>query len=134
MYAVQLTIAPNTTRSSPEKVSLEVAPGIIRKVRILHPAGCADLVGVSIYYRASRLFPTNDDGFFLGNGFPIEFNPNTSLLEPPFVLEIQGYNDDDTYTHKPTVYIELEFAGSNADRERGILNTIFSGFGLRSGS
>lgn len=132
MYAVRLSIAPSTTTANPATVNLDISPGIARRVRVVMPSGCADLVGVWITYRSSRVWPINDDGYFLGNGSEVEFFPNLPLLDPPFLLQINGYNSDDTYTHSPAVYIEIEFTGSNRDRERGIVASLFGQLGVYS--
>jgi hypothetical protein len=60
-------------------------------------------------YRSAKLYPYNQDGFFLGNGLPIEFFPDTPILEPPFEIAIHHYNDDDTYKHRIGVTIDMDF-------------------------
>jgi len=82
---------------------------IIDTIRILHPTGCVDLVGVWLEYLAHRLYPVNDDGYFLGNGSPIEFSPNRSLFMPPYKLFFKGYNLDTTFVHKITLMIDVTF-------------------------
>lgn len=118
MYFLQLTIPKNTARTAPQLNTLDFAPGILRKVRILHPSGCADLVGVAIYYLGTRLLPMNDQNWFLGNGFPIEFAPNFDVRHEPTRFDIYSYNEDDTYQHRPSIMFEIEFTGSLAEREK----------------
>lgn len=132
MYAVRLSIAPSTPLTAPASAAIDVAAGIIRKCRIVHPSGCADLVGVWLTYRTSRLYPLNDNGFFVGSGTAIEFTPNTVIAEPPFVIMVNGYNLDDTYTHVPTVTLEMEFSGSASDRERGVIASLIASIGIRT--
>lgn len=109
-YFVQLIIPPNTTKSEPVREDLFIAPGSVNKVIVLHPTGCVSLVGVWFEYRSSRLWPTNDDGYFLGNGQVIEYFPDSELIEPPHVISVYGYNEDDTYIHRPLIMIEVDFA------------------------
>lgn len=122
MYFVQLTIPKNTSRLVPQLTVMDFAPGILRQIRILHPAGCADLVGVCINYLGARLLPMNDQAWFLGNGFPIEFAPNFDVRHEPTRFDIYSYNEDDTYQHRPTIMFEIEFTGSLAEREKNWIN------------
>lgn len=108
-YFSQLIIPNNTAISEPSVNIIPFTPMIIKTIRILHPTGCVDLVGVWLEYSTHRLFPINDDGYFLGNGSPIEFSPNKSLFLPPYKLFFKGYNLDTTFVHKVTLMIDITF-------------------------
>lgn len=108
-YFSQLIIPPNTTIEEPSVNIISFAPMIIDKIRILHPTGCVDLVGVWLEYLSQRLYPINDDGYFLGNGASIEFSPNYPLFLPPYTLFFKGYNLDTTFIHKITLLMDITF-------------------------
>lgn len=109
MYAAHLVIPANTGIDAPASYELEVAPCVIRSVDVVIPGGCVDLVSVWIEYRSARLFPTNDDGYFMGNDTHIHFEPNREIVDPPLMIVIKGINGDEKYAHSPSLYFGVEF-------------------------
>lgn len=122
-YFSQLIIPPNTPIVEPSVNIIPFTPMIIDKIRILHPTGCVDLVGVWLEYLTHRLYPLNDDGYFLGNGSPIEFNPAKSLFLPPYKLFFKGYNLDTTFIHRITLLIDVTFVDvmNNPTTDAGVV-------------
>lgn len=117
-YAIDITVEPTTPINEPLKVNLEITPLIIKKVGIVHPTGCVNLVGCRFFYRAYQIYPYNDRGWFLGNGQQIVFEPKTELIEPPHILQIQAYNLDDYFTHTIIINLDVEFIKTSAITQR----------------
>lgn len=104
-----LQVPKQTTLLNPMKFEFNVSPMLITNVSIGFPLGCVDLVGAWLEYRSARLFPANDVGYFIGNGQIITFNTETYITQPPFFISLKAYNEDDLYTHKIWVNLEVEF-------------------------
>jgi hypothetical protein len=106
---ISLVIPKATTLDHPAKYETNVSSLVINKVSIGFPLGCVDLVGVWLEYRSARLFPANDDGYFVGNGQIIEFTTQTYITDPPYFIAIKGYNEDSVYQHRIWVNIDVDF-------------------------
>jgi hypothetical protein len=109
MYALHPSIPKSTLVTNPHIEEVDIAACILRKLRVVFPEGCVDLVGMWVEYRSAKILPLNDGGYFIGNGSPIEIVPDLLLDQPPFVLSFKFYNDDDTFAHAPYVFAEVEF-------------------------
>ena len=104
-YDYALTIPANTAKGAPSEQEISLTHGVIHRVEIEFPAGCAGLAHLAIFLREFQLYPTNPDREFASDGYTIAFNDYFELFEPPHNLVIRGYNTDDTYSHTITVRI-----------------------------
>lgn len=108
-YFVSETVPITTLPTNPHIYSLNIAPIVIDKVDILFPRGCVYLCGVRIKYRSIQIFPYNDNEWFIGNGSSVIFNTEYQCFEPPFVIDIEYFNIDDFYTHRPAILLDVTF-------------------------
>ncbi|MBA7579061.1 hypothetical protein ES708_20927 [subsurface metagenome] len=53
------------------------------------------------------MFPTNTEMSFAGDTFPLEFEEYYPIIEVPYSLRVEGWNDDDTYPHTVRVRFGL---------------------------
>lgn len=104
-----LTIPKQTTVALPASYIFVVSPLVITRVAIGFPSGCVDLVGVWFEYLSARLYPSNDDGYFVGNGQIIEFATNTQVIDNPLEIVVKGYNDDDSFNHKIWINLDIDY-------------------------
>ena len=106
-YAFDLPIPASTTKASPVKVEADLSPGIIHRVEVEFPAGCAGLVYVAIRRGIHQVWPGNPDGAFRSDNFVIAWDEHYADLEKPYLLDLVGWNLDDTYPHTPIVRIGI---------------------------
>lgn len=111
----RMTVPSNTPIASPLVQDARLAPGTLDKIRVLHPTGCVDLVGVRFMLATHQLFPNNPGSWFTGNGDPIEFHPHMPLDTPPYTIQIEMYNLDVVFDHSPSVMLDIIYAGSYWD-------------------
>ena len=56
----------------------------------------------------NQVFPANPDGKFSGDGLILEFDEvNYPILEEPYQLMFEGWNEDDTYDHGVYLYFQV---------------------------
>ena len=103
IYSWNLVFHSGTTRETEEIYEVELDPGIITKLEITFPTGCAGLVKVHINDEIHQVFPTNPDDVFTGNGNTIAFATYHPIFEVPYALQICGWNEDDTYDHTVSI-------------------------------
>lgn len=102
-FTYPIEVEPDTTESSPERLQIKLCVGILKKVSVYFPWGCAGLVGVRIMHYEHQLYPTNPDEWFTGNEIFIEYESEYLIVEGPNEFKIEAYNEDDFYTHTPIV-------------------------------
>ena len=98
-YDYSFTIPANTTKSSPEELAVKLTHGIIHRVELGFPRGCAGLAHLQIRRGLHQVWPTNPQGSFNTDGYTIVFNEHYELFTEPYRLTLVGWNLDDTYNH-----------------------------------
>ena len=102
LFVKPLTIPANTSSGVPASVSLVCTAGRVTEVEILFPPGCQGLVGVRVKEFEHIVWPTNPDEWLIANDETIAWDEDFDLSGLPWMLTIEGYNDDDTFPH--TIY------------------------------
>jgi len=123
-YETILTLPANTLQTDPVRQILPIHPGTIQHVEVLFPPGCAALAHVQVLYWCHQLWPSNPDSFFSGNGYPISYDEDLQIVDPPYELELVGWNEDDTYAHHPILRVQVVPLGGTTN---DILSRIFLG-------
>lgn len=107
-YETHPTIPANTAQTAPLDTDVPIHPGIVKRVEIHFPPGCAALVHVQIYHWERQVWPSNPDSSFVGDTFPITWSEDYAIVDPPFVLTVKGWNDDELYPHAPIIRFQIE--------------------------
>jgi hypothetical protein len=98
-YDFDLTIPKNITIDNQIRADCKLNYGVLRRVSIWFPEGCAKLVHTRIYRFESQIFPSNIERYFCDNDYHIEFEEYYPILEKPYTLSVRGYNEDDFRPH-----------------------------------
>jgi hypothetical protein len=109
LYVTSLTIPAQTPVASPASTTLVVTAGQITEVEILFPPGCKGLVGVRVKDFEHVIFPTNPDEWVISDDDTVDWNEDYLLAGAPWTLTLEGYNDDDTFSH--TIYFRFAMMG-----------------------
>jgi hypothetical protein len=107
-YESSNIIPANTAAVNAVRVSITLMPGVIKRVEIQYPTGCAGLAHTRIYRKNVQLWPSNPGGDFAGDGYIIGFNEVYLLDSEPYVFVLEMWNLDDTYQHEIRVRFMLE--------------------------
>lgn len=106
-YVFDLAIPANTTKASPVSELHRLTHGIIHRVEVSFPPGCAGLAHVVILRGLHQLWPTNPEGSFHSDSYTSQWNDYHRLFAEPFAVVLKGWNLDDTYPHTITVRLAL---------------------------
>jgi hypothetical protein len=106
-YETNLTIPPNTPVTAPATRELQITKGVIQHAEVFMPKGAAGLVHGVVYLWERQLWPSNPDGYFTSDGQQIPFDEDLEIVDPPYVLELRGWNDDDTYPHDMILRVQV---------------------------
>jgi hypothetical protein len=98
-FDISFTIPANTAEATPQEQAVKLTHGIIHRVEIRFPSGCAGLTYLKIIHGLHQIYPTNPDGSFRDDDQPIGFNDYYEFFEEPYKLTLVGWNLDDTYNH-----------------------------------
>jgi len=131
IFVFPITTPPNTPQSAPLVTTLQLSGGIITEGQLQFPGGVLALCHISIFYGLFQLWPSNQDGTFATNDETILWSDDYPLLQPPFVLTAETWNDDDTYPHTITVRIVISPADQGQTLADQIANTLLQ-YGVQS--
>lgn len=110
IYAFRLTIPANTLETAPSRETVRLTHGIIHRLEIEFPAGCAGLAHCKILRGLHQVWPTNPDGDFASDDHAIAFDTDYPLTDLPTDLILVGWNVDDTFPHTLTFRIGMSQA------------------------
>lgn len=102
-FRYTLTVPANTPESDPVDLYCDLTYGVITKVMVGFPRGCAGLAHVRILHQAHQVWPTNPDDTFAWDDFVFEFEENFELYQPAYELIIRAHNLDECYPHEVMV-------------------------------
>ena len=106
-YDIPVTIPANTPELSPIEVEVKLTHGVIHRVEVEFPAGCAGLAHLQILRYDHQIYPTNPEGSFNTDDYIVPIDDYFELIEAPYTLKLRGWNLDDTYEHTITVRIGI---------------------------
>lgn len=100
-FTYPVEVEPSVTESDPTRLQIKLCVGVLKKVSVYFPWGCAGAVGVRVLHYEHQICPTNPDEWYVGNEIFIEFESEYFITEGPNEFKIEAYNEDDFYTHTP---------------------------------
>ena len=103
IYEFAITVPKSRAESNPVVEELKITHGVIHRVDVQFPVGCAGLAHCKIYHQESQKWPSNTQGSFASDGYPIIFDENYEVKDEPYFLKAKCWNDDDTYQHIITI-------------------------------
>ncbi len=104
-YDRALTIPANTARASVVSSELVLTYGVIHRVEVEFPEGCAGLAHFRVRRFEHQVWPTNPGGDFATNGHVITWNDYLQMYDEPFTLQLEGWNVDNTFPHTITLRV-----------------------------
>jgi len=108
IYEYDLVIPANTPANAPIRLDMPLVKGVVHKLGIWFRAGCRGEVKVVIRRALNQVWPTNPDGQFKGDFFPIEGPVWYELDELPYKLEAYGWSPDTAYDHTVSIRLWIE--------------------------
>ena len=132
LYSFDVTIPAGTTEAGAVEVLAEMAPGVITQVEIIVPEGVAGLAFTRALHGAHPLWPANPDASFTGDGWPIRWTEEWSLLTEPLALRLFGWSPDARFPHTITWRFALREAAllEGDQAPAGLLRRIAEALGI----
>ena len=99
-YTKDVTFSSGGSQQNQTSVSFKCAKGIIHRIEIVFPSGCAGLVHVQLFQSGHPIAPSNESDTYSGNDDVLEIPEFIELKSELNTITIKGWNEDDTYDHK----------------------------------
>lgn len=103
-YTFPIEIAANTEESDPVRVATPLNRGRLVYCAVYFPWGCAGYARIRILHYEHQLYPTNLDEWLAGNEILVEFECAYDIEQGHTEFKVEGWNEDDFYTHTPLVF------------------------------
>lgn len=99
LYVVDVPVPKNTVIASSIKIPFDPTEKILQGGDILFDLNSAKLTGARILDRNSRIVPAPNSytTWITGDGEAVPFEANFPLSGPPFRINVECYNLDDTF-------------------------------------
>lgn len=104
-YDFAITVAASTTEANATTQRMKLTKGVVHRLEIQFPDGCAGLAHVRILEDGHQFAPTNPSGNFASDGHTIVIDEHYELQSSPYSFKAVVWNDDDTYSH--TIYVRV---------------------------
>lgn len=111
IYTGDITIPANTPATSPTIERIPIALGIIYKIELQFPPGCAGLTHIVINDGGYQVWPSTPGKDFATDDYTISFEDTYLKQASPTEMQVYGYNVDETYEH--TIQIRLGVASAH---------------------
>jgi len=99
LHAKHITLTANKTEATATNTQFQVNQGVIYRVWIHFPPGCAGLVHTRIYHQGHPFLPVEEDKYLRGDSYTYEFPVMFEIKEPPELITIKAWNTDELYEH-----------------------------------
>lgn len=107
LFTKSFIVTTDHVEAAPLEDILKIAHGIITFVYVWFPPGCHGLVFCKLKHHEHTIFPSNEDMFLTGSGFPIEWNEYYESYQPPYELKFVGWSYETIYSHVITVGVVI---------------------------
>ncbi len=98
-YDFAITVPAGTTEAAPVHLDMKLTKGVITHGEVKFRDG-ADWTAFCRILRGNyQLYPTNQEGAFVADHFPIVFDDAFNLDDEPLTLRAVGYAPTATYPH-----------------------------------
>ena len=105
LYVKKITVPANTPKENPYRVDVNIYEKYLTRIGVFFPPGPMLLVGVSVWYGETQIFPHREGDWVVGDFQFIQSRVEFEAPEKPCRLRILCYNEDDTYDHTVVVYL-----------------------------
>jgi len=107
LYEFPFTISKNTFKDSPYEENVKLEGGLITYMEIEFPDGCKGYAGVKVRHGNFQVTPKNPEAWHVSDDYVIPIRLYYEFFEPPYILTLVGYNEDDSYDHTPRIRVTI---------------------------
>ena len=106
-YSEEIIVPANTSKESYQVTTMKLTKGVVSRVSVFFPWGCAGLVFAQIVRKTWQVFPLSRGQWISANDRTIDFGTSIDVLSDPHDIIVRSYNEDDTYNHTITVSFQM---------------------------
>jgi hypothetical protein len=106
-YDYEITIPAGTPATAPVRALARLTRGVITRVEILFPAGCAGPVSSYAEREGAQVWPSNPDGRFRADDETVDFVEEYVLRDEPTTVTLFGYAPNARFPHIVTWRFEV---------------------------
>ena len=99
LYTKEITFTKDGTVNNQVVSKIKAARGVIHKIDIVFPSGCAGLVKVAIFLGSAPVTPSTAGMTISGNDEIVTIPEFINLRKDFNIITIKGWNEDDTFQH-----------------------------------
>ena len=105
LYTKEITFSSGGTVTNQTSSNIKAARGVIHKIDIVFPSGCAGLVKVAIFLANAPVTPSTAGMTISGNDEIVTIPEFINLRKDFNIITIKGFNEDDTFDH--TIFFRI---------------------------
>jgi len=105
LFSKQITVSADTSETNAIPTYIKIQTGVVSKVWITFPAGCAGLVKMRVLHGGHPFIPVNADNYLRGDNFTFELPVMYEITDHPTILSVLVWNEDATYSHTVDILI-----------------------------
>jgi len=99
LHSKHITLTHGKTEAEATTSSFQVNQGVIYRVWINFPPGCAGLVKVRIFHEGHPFLPVEKDAYICGDNYIFVYPVMYEITDTPELIRIEAWNTDDVYDH-----------------------------------
>ena len=107
-YSYFFTVEPENDVDSPVVETIKLSSGILRGFHLSIPSGVNNSVRCCILNDAIQLLPSNQDGYYSGDGVVIDASLWYDLIVNPNTLYFVGWSVDANYEHTIGIMLDVK--------------------------
>ena len=107
-YSFFFTIEPSNDVDNPVVETIKLASGVLRGVHLSIPAGVNSSVRCCVLNDSVQLLPSNQDGYYSGDGVVIDASLWYDLTLNSNVLYFVGWSVDSNYDHEIGIMLDVK--------------------------
>ena len=105
LHSKHITLTADKDQSEATLTQFKVNQGVIARVWVHFPPGCAGLVKLRIYHEGHPFLPVESDAHIQGDSYTYEYPIMFEIKQPPELITIEAWNEDEVYDHS----IDVQF-------------------------
>ena len=113
MFEYDITALANTTEENAQRLDVTLPAGILDKIEIQFPTGCAGLAHARVKHGIVSILPRNDNASVKGDGSIVTSRENIHLVEETNKFELYVWNEDSLYDHTLTFRLHVNVLTKN---------------------
>ena len=105
LHSKHLTLLAGKTEAQATRAKFKVNQGVIYRVWVTFPAGCAGLVKLRMYHEGHPFLPVDKDAYISGDSYVFEYPIFFEIKHQPEIITVEAWNTDEVYDHN----IDIQF-------------------------